>query len=194
MTTTKLQIDLSRGLIEVEGDVAFVKEVYNDFKNRVGKPSGGSSAGHPPHGGSVKQDASKADAKPSKTKSAKGKSKGRGKIDYDGKLDKTLDLYGENGKPSLKEYLKGYSAGAFTKKNVVFIQYLLNHVGVEKINVDHIYTCHHEVGRIPTALRQSLYDASHAGLIDFSDSDDIKLAIKGINWLREQEAKKQEAE
>lgn len=56
--------------------------------------------------------------------------------------------------------------------------------------MDHIYTCYDDVGKIPGALRQSLRDASGEGLIEFSDPDNITLAIKGINWLKEQEAAK----
>ena len=32
MMTTKLKIDLSEGILEVEGSESFVKAIYNDFK------------------------------------------------------------------------------------------------------------------------------------------------------------------
>lgn len=37
MTTTKIHINLSQGLIEVEGTETFVTKVYNDFKERLGQ-------------------------------------------------------------------------------------------------------------------------------------------------------------
>ena len=36
MTTAKLHINLSEGVLDVEGDSALVKEIYFDFKERLG--------------------------------------------------------------------------------------------------------------------------------------------------------------
>lgn len=38
--TTKLKIDLSQGLLEVEGSETFVKTIYNDFKAHFVEPNG----------------------------------------------------------------------------------------------------------------------------------------------------------
>jgi hypothetical protein len=183
MTVTKLRIDIPHGLVEVEGEELFVRDVYKDFKDRLAKtvsapaphvklkaPTGGTPASKPP------------------------KSKGKGsRNDYNGKLDKTLDLSAADGKPSLKDFMRGIEARSLTKKNAAFVHYLKEHAGVAKVNVDHIYTCHNEVGKLPGALRQSLRDASGEGLIEFGDPDDIALAIPGINWLKDQTAPKGKA-
>jgi len=39
MTNSKLRIDLSNGLLEVEGDEALVRDVYKDFKDQLAKAS-----------------------------------------------------------------------------------------------------------------------------------------------------------
>lgn len=183
MTNSKLRIDLSNGLLEVEGDEAFVRDVYKDFKDQLAKAA---TAPHKPQQHSSPPRAPAAQPPAAKTPRGKGKPRS----DYNGKLDKNLDLSGGKGIPSLKDYLKRFDARSLTKKDTVFIKYLQEFVGIEKVNVDHIYTCYDDVGKIPGALRQSLRDASGEGLIEFSDPDNITLAIKGINWLKEQEAAK----
>ncbi|BAQ17320.1 hypothetical protein [Methyloceanibacter caenitepidi] len=183
----KIHIDLRRGVIEAEGDAAFVKEVYEDFKAKVleakleplaPQPSSSMALNPPPE---IDQPTAKTKGK------TKNKAKGKGAASAkNGKLDKDLNLYGGDGAPSLKDYLAGFEVKNNKHKNVVFISYLKDKLELEPINIDHIFTCYHVVDKLPKALRQSLYDTGADGYIYFSvDDPDITLAPGGMNWLKD---------
>ena len=142
MTNSRLRIDLSNGLLEVEGDEGFVRDIYKDFKDQLAKAA---TAPHKPQQHSSLPKAPAPTAQPPAAKTPRGKGKPRS--DYNGKLDKNLDLSGGKGIPSLKDYLKRFDARSLTKKDTVFIKYLQEFVGIEKVNVDHIYTCYDDVGK-----------------------------------------------
>lgn len=175
---TKIHIDLQHGVIEAEGDTAFVKGVYQDFKAKVLE-----AKLQPPS--KVSPDPAGATGKP--TAKAKGKAKNKNAASAkNGKLDKDLNLYGGDGVPSLKDYLAGFEVKNNKHKNVVFISYLKDKLELEPIDIDHIFTCYHVVDKLPKALRQSLYDTSAEGYIYFSvDDPDITLGPGGMNWLKD---------
>jgi hypothetical protein len=178
---TKIHIDLQRGVVEAEGDPAFVKEVYEDFKAQVLQAKKKAGAPQPANDASAK--AIKSSGKGGGKAKVKGKAAASAK---NGKLDKSLDLYGGDGVPSLKDYLAGFEPKNNKHKNVVFISYLKDELSLEPINIDHIFTCYHTVDKLPKALQQSLYDTSAEGYINFSaDDTDITLAVKGMNWLKD---------
>lgn len=176
----KIHIDLQRGVVEAEGDAAFVKAVYEDFKAQVLQPKMKAGARQPAN------DADGNAIKSSGKGGGKVKSKGKASASAkNGKLDKNLNLYGGEGVPSLKDYLAGFEPKNNKHKNVVFISYLKDEIGLEPINIDHIFTCYHAVDKLPKALLQSLYDTSADGYINFSaDNPNPSLAVPGLNWLK----------
>lgn len=178
---SKIHIDLQRGVVEAEGDAAFVKKVYEDFKKQLAQTKVRPAASKPAN-------RSSSQAKPSIASNGAGKPKAKGKAaaaSKNGKLDKDLNLYGGDNIPPLKDYLAGFNATTNMHKNVVFISYLMNQLGLDTINIDHIFTCYHAVDKIPKALLQSLYDTSDKGLIYFSaDAPNPTLAVPGMNWLK----------
>ncbi|MCR9241562.1 MAG: hypothetical protein NXH87_09310 [Rhodobiaceae bacterium] len=176
MSTAKVRIDQSSGVIEVEGPVDFVKEVYNDFKEQKLTTPNASKPKNTAGNGAKK-----------KTSAASSK-KNNKKSSSEGTLDKNLDLAGSSEAPSLKDYLAGFDAKSNVKKNVVFVSYLKDVLGIDKVNIDHIYTCFDDTGKIPSPLTQSLYDASgtaRGGYINLPSLDDISLSVKGRNWLKD---------
>jgi len=155
----------------------FVKAIYSDFKESLSSASSSPLASAPKrtHPQAPKESAPKPKAK-SKAKSASSSN---------GKLDKSLDLSGTGNKPSLKDFLSDFKATSNISKNIVFLEYLSSVLDISPITIDHIYTCHDATGKIPGALKQSLYDTSAAGFINLPSIEDISLAVKGINWIKE---------
>ena len=184
MSETKLKINLVDGALEVEGSESFVREIYEEHKERLQaiQAVGGVQGKHRMN-------------KP--TSSSLGKKKGvskkRGK--RGGKsfsIVKDLDLSGRGGEGSLKDFFQKKSPSSAMQMNAVFVYYLSKTAKVENITPDHVYTCYKDVKkRTPAALHQSLLDTSYKnGWIDTGSKDDIKITIQGEN-LVEHELPKQ---
>lgn len=183
MATTKLRIDFSAGTLDVEGEEAFVRGVYEDFKGRLSqlspiepskksRVSAGSAAG-------IKKGSSKA---------SKGGTKRKDSYSF----VKDLDLSAKNGRPALKAFFAEKVPATALEKNTVFIYYLERLAKIGGITINHVYTCYKHVGvPVPGALRQSLLDTAHLkGWIDTKSLDDISLAIHGENYVEHDLPKK----
>ncbi|MBO8130969.1 MAG: hypothetical protein H0Z29_05560 [Candidatus Marinimicrobia bacterium] len=99
---------------------------------------------------------------------------------------KDLNLMGPKDKPTFKDFYGGKKPKSNIEFNVVSIYYLKKILNIEKVNLNHIYTCYKEVGRkIPSNLKQSIYDTSGPkyGYIDASNSNDLKLPTTGENLV-----------
>lgn len=172
----KLHIDLSGGVLDVEGDSALIREIYSDFKNRLNSTRSGLSRD--------KDDASvrpEINPKPRPRKRASAKrpteNGGDGVVADSPKLDKNLDTS-----------RLGAFAGQFEPKTnperiLIFLKYMVDEIGVEKPNTDQVYTCFKKMGgKIPTAFAQAFYDtSSRNGFIDFRSPTDIEITIAGEN-------------
>src|SRR5688572_5935638 len=83
-----------------------------------------------------------------------------GKMD-EPKIDKDLDLSGGNGTPPLKDFIAKYDPKSNLERNIVFIAYLKDELKIEKVNINHIWTCYDDIGgTLPVNLKQSIYDTS----------------------------------
>lgn len=179
---TKLHIDITNGILEVEGEEEFVNKIYQDYKAElvslkttqispkvIEKP--------------LPDDKISSDTKSIKQSSTKGKSKGL-KESY--ALIKDLDLNKGDRDASLKDYYKEKSPSSFVDKNVVFVFYLKKIASVPKVTLNHIYTCYEEVGsRKPSAFKQSIADtSSKKGYLDTASFEDIKVSIRGENLIK----------
>jgi hypothetical protein len=128
----------------------------------------------------------------SKTKS---NSKGGSKGGNDVTLLKDLDLRAK-GKKSFKEFYDEKNPGPASEFNTVAVYYLSDTLQLPSITPSHIYTCYKEVTkRPPEAFVQSLRDtASRNGYIDIGDLNNIKIPLRGRNFvdhdLPRQKAKK----
>ncbi len=181
----KLRIDMSSGLLEVEGSEDFVKSIYEDFKANLAKspvPVQNPKADHQmdqekPPASKKKVKAKKpsaANSFPSKTKAKKAPG-----------LVKDLDLSGGTDEPSLKEFFAGYDHKTNYERNLIFTYYLKQVINVDKVTLDHIFTCYRNVNqKIPKALEQSMRDtAKGRGWVDIDNLDDIGVPVAGINHL-----------
>jgi len=173
----RIKIDLSQGVLEVEGEEGFLKEIYEDFKSRVSIATD-SKATHP---------AIEAETAASENKNKPTKSKiktGARKETYS--FVKDLNLRGD-GKSidSLKDFYTKKLPSSAMETTTVFIYYLCSVLKINNVGLDHLYTCYKEVGqKVPAALRQNLLDTAHRkGTIDTSSLDNVTLTTRGENMV-----------
>lgn len=184
--TTKLRIDVSQGLIDIEGDPELVREIYADFKThllsgvRFAQPAPpavpGAAAGAdtddqtpPPK--------SRAKRRPAAKKKTNGDERGSEVVADSPKLDKSLDTSG-----------LGAFYGQFAPKNnaekiLIFLKFITDSLQIKSPNTDQVYTCFKATGeKIPRAFAQAFYDTSSKfGYIDFRSPTNIPIMIAGDN-------------
>lgn len=186
MDKTKIRIDLAQGIIEAEGDSAFVKSVYDDFKDHLNSLPPNAMQG-------VKKEEQEAPAPtPSKKASPPRKKKASGGS-ASGKMVNDLDLSGAGGAERLKDFFSQYKISSNYERNLIFVYYLQHRLNIQGITIDHVFTCYRDVGvKVPSALQQSLWDTSkHKGWLDTSNGENITTTVPGMNHL-EHDLKKED--
>jgi hypothetical protein len=177
----KLKIDLKLGIIEIEGDDAFVKDLYLDVKDYLKTdPSGVVSQAEAGRSeGSEEQ--KREHAQPAQRRA---KSNGATRESYE--INKELDLYGRSGKLPLQSFYDSKSPSSNLERNAVFVYYLKKMLEKPLVNLSDIYTCYKAVNvPVAGALKQSIADTSGSryGWIDASNFDDIKIPIRGETFV-----------
>lgn len=179
--STKLKVDVFTGLLEVEGSEEFVRLIYEDFKDRLISKSGGPEEVQPA------PEPEKSNPKTTKLKKSpsNGASVSKARPKKAPEFLKNLDLSGPGDSPSLKVFFSSYEHKTNYERNLIFVHYLKEILGIEKVNLDHVFTCYRNVGqKIPKALEQSLRDTSKdKGWVDIDDLEDIKVPVAGFNHL-----------
>ena len=174
----KLYVNISKGIVEVEGDANLVREVYSDFRERLldtefrvadGRATGGKSE-------------TKDEPKPTKRRSRKSKeaSGSTGSIGADPdspKLDKDIDTSG------LAAYFGEFVPRNHSESILIFLRFLGETLGIEKPNTDQVFTCYRKAGqRLPKAFRQAFHNASSRhGYIEFGSANDLAVTTAGMN-------------
>ena len=108
-------------------------------------------------------------------------------------LVKDLNLRGGSSSDSFKNLYETKKPNSAIEFNAVAVYYLSEIIKISPITPDHIYTCYNEVNkRSPNALVQSLRDTSGKkyGYIDTSDTNNIKLPLRGKNFVEHDLPKK----
>lgn len=172
----KLKINIGDDHLEIEGSEAFVQQAYSEFKALVAAKLGQPAADN--HGGrtSGANPDKKAPQTPKKSKTAKP-----------GKGFTRLNLnLRPAGKVSLRDFVGQFDSPTKDELYLLSISYLIDHLHVKNITIDHIYTCLDELDeRIPTHLRQVLTNTKNdKGWIDTSDFENLTTTIKGQNHLK----------
>ena len=95
-----------------------------------------------------------------------------------------LDLYPKD-KLTLKDFFSNHNAKKFFEKNLAYVYYLRNVLGVNPVTINHVYTCYKGTNqKIPGNLYQSLVDTrDRKGWLDTRDMNDIQVAVPGANHL-----------
>ena len=176
---TKLKIDLRSGVLEVEGEESFVREVYQDYKDKVSQDNF-TLINEP-----VREEAEPKTtvAKPHKVKNSIGKTGSKRKESY--QIVKDLDLSAKGAKEALKIFYAKKASATAIQRNAVFVYYLEKVAKVSGVGVNHIYTCYKDVNeKVPGALRQSLFDtSSKKGWIDTKSMENITITTHGENLV-----------
>lgn len=203
----KLYIDLSRGILEVEGGEVLVMEIYRDFTDRLDEmldvyankkqevsnlpPSNSidlssreSNSLSPNRSVSDAPIASKEEVTTKTQKPKESRTRRKKKETYS--IVKDLNLYGDDLLPSLKEFYEGYDPQTNYERNLVFVSYLKTINSDMEVTLDHIYSCYSHLDgvRIPVALYQSLAEtSSDKGWLDTTSMNNITITIPGQNHL-----------
>ena len=179
---TKLRIDLSQGVVDIEGDLELVREIYADFKHKLLEES----AFSPPRVPENKTDAKRTtSAKPKRRRVPRKKATSEGDdsdIDADSpKMDKNLDTSG------LAAFYGQYEAKNNAEKILIFLKFLTDQLEIESPNTDQVYTCYEaENERVPKVFAQAFRDASGRkfGFIDYNSPTDLVVTTKGNNHFK----------
>lgn len=184
MASAKIHINLSLGLIEAEGDEAFVRAVYDDFKGRLEPVENGQNGDQdrdPVQNGTKGGNPAKARRSASRKAAGNGKAKGGadtpGMTQHTPKRDNALDL------AKLKGFLAEYDPQNNPDRYVLYIQFLKDELGKDPCTADQLFSCLlHMKDKIPKAFGQNLVDTRNKyGYIAFTGPNDITLTTTGLN-------------
>ncbi|MCU0678578.1 MAG: hypothetical protein MUF19_03275 [Candidatus Pacebacteria bacterium] len=182
---SKIRIDIKNGLVEAEGDVDFVKGVYNDYKDILGSLIALRQQTQDPV---LIDNAREVTEKKHKTKD-KTKAKTGIKSKESHKIVGDLNLM-PVGEVSFKDFYSqksnaGTSVLSAQEFNAVATYYLKNVIKIANVTPEHIYSCYKDVKKeVPTALTQGLRNtASRTSWIDTGSINDIKMTTAGENMV-----------
>jgi len=184
----KLRIDLSQGILDVEGTEKFVSEIYHDFKENLSHKFQVKSVSTPPP---LNQHIP--------TEKSIGQSKKKHKFSSGIKtpsLAKDLDLLGKDKGVSLKTFISSYVAPKSAMEwNVLFVYYLQKMLGIPSVGIDHIYTCYKHLNeKTPKNLYQSLINTAHRkGSINTDSIDSITVTMVGENLVEHEMPRKDQS-
>lgn len=189
--TTKLKIDLTQGILEVEGSEVFVNSIYRDFKlqflgeeavakeekpvrRRRGRKSKTTPRPKP---------APKAEAEPAKATEPVQEAKVPAPAPTHTYL-KDLDLSATSDHPSLVEFMDSKFPITNEERNLVFLYYLQKVVNQRPVKADHVYTCYRKVNiRAPLNLDHSLQvTVDHHGWIRIAKNGNLTVTAEGKRY------------
>lgn len=167
LMSTKLKIDLTQGILEVEGSETFVKAIYSDFKVHFIGDEAGEVLQSPTRrrrrstrararSSTTTSEAVESGAPPTEsTPETEPEPPAPAKPTY--KVVQKLDLSGTKDRPSLVEFMDSKFPITNEERNLVFLYYLQHLLKTKAITADHIYTCYKEAKiRVPLSLESSL--------------------------------------
>lgn len=186
--TTKLHINISQGIVDVEGDPDLVRAIYDDFKERLldavkrtppeSSPTAPSSTpAENREGASGLSNKSRPKRRTVTKKKVNGDENVSGVVADLPKMDKNLDT------SALGAFYGKYAPKNNPEKILIFLRFMIDELQINSPNTDQVYTCFKATGeKIPKAFAQAFYDTSSKnGYIDFRTSVDLPITIAGDN-------------
>lgn len=188
---TKLHLNLLQGIVEVEGEESFVRQIYYDYKDRLRDFSRASSSpderpktdeakGNPKSKSTTRRSATQKPSKKRTDSEAKTPA-------YRPALDKDLDTSG------LVDFYEQFSPKNNAEKILVLAKFLEENLDISPCNADQIYTCYRILKQpVPQYFRQVIINTSGRdyGFIEYGGIDDIKVSIIGQNHIDDGLARK----
>jgi len=170
----KIKMDISQGIFEAEGDEGFVQKNLEQFKEILATGRTlmvSNSMSEKPQSEVLKKKVIRSSSNPT--------------------LVKDLNLK-PSGLRSLQDFYNEKLPQSNIENNLVFVYYLQKILSISGITMDHIFSCYKDVGlKVPLSLRQSIADtASRYGYLDTSNMQDIRVIIRGENFIEHDLPKK----
>jgi len=195
--TTKLHINLSQGVFDIEGDPELVREIYNDFRQQLLGGMNGLAQRHLSepqpqlqpldHQVLTMKEEPGPTVKSKRRPTAKKKASNNGDEGASGiiadspKMDKSLNL------AALPSFYEQFETANNAEKVLIFLKYLIDELEIDHPNTDQIYTCFERVNaRIPKVFSQTFRDASgrRFGYIDYDGPSNIRVTTHGNNHFK----------
>ena len=184
--TAKLHVNLSQGIIDVEGDPDLVRAIYYDFKDQLLdglKANGGAMPASQPAFAETPEQSSESVVKPKTKRRSPTKKKASTEDSDNGisadhpKLDKNIDT------TALPAFYAEYAPKNHSDKILMFLKFLMDKLNIDAPNTDQVFTCYKAVNeKFPQAFKQAFHTANTKyGYIDFKSATDIKIPIAGEN-------------
>lgn len=177
---TKLHINITQGIVDVEGDLDFVREVYADFKSRLLTSE---TLPSQPTATETTSSASPTKAKAKRRTRSRDKATTKepaGGIAIDSpKLDKNLDTR------NLQSYFAQFEPTNNSEKILIYLKFITEELEITSPNTDQVYTCFRATRqKIPGAFAQAFYTmSSRQGFIELKSATDISITIAGENYF-----------
>ena len=186
MAQTKLSIDLGKGMVDVEGEEAFVKSVYEDFKKVL--LAGGGTASAKAAGEKVEDPESQADvglkeaatppSRKPRRKSAKPTEGATGIPNaYKPEQDLEVDLSG------LPAFYGKFKTKNHPEKILIFARFLQDEKGIAPCTLNQIYSCYRLLRiKVPTAYLQAFRDTQNKHrFIKLNSPTNVEITLLGNN-------------
>lgn len=175
--TTKLHLNYSQGLLEVEGSEEFVERIFAEFKGFFLEKK-------PPIPNKPAEISQVADNEKAGSISNSQKSK-KSKTTTSNPSKETLSLVndfwtGQSGKDFITRS-KEYDLPKSHEKLVVYLVYIMQKVNVTDITLNHVFTAYRLLSlKTPTSIRDVIKNAKNrSGMLIVDDSGHIRTHHKG---------------
>lgn len=178
---TKLKVDLKNGLLEIEGDDAFVREIYGDYKDVLAHIISRQNTDKTLDAGKPEDEVRDTPPKAPKPSKSKNRTGSNGPETH--KIIGSLNLEPAD-KKSLRAFVAEKKPRSNQETNLVIVYYLEKVLGITGITPDHVYTCYKNINEPTPVLVTSLRNtASAKGWINTSESNNILVTTLGENMV-----------
>lgn len=198
--TTKLKIDLSQGILEVEGSETFVKTIYQDFKVQFLGEEAAEGPAQPARRRRSRKPKPAPAAEPQKAKpealepEAPAEPLPKPKITPSPAYTfiQELDLSASANHPSLVEFMDSKFPITNEERNLVFLYYLQYIAKQKSITLDHVYTCYRKANiRAPLNIEHSVQmTVDHHGWLRIAKNGNLSVTPAGKRYVENQLPKK----